>query len=398
MGVRAAAVTRITCIALAGALLANCGLPTPQPEIPRELLFITTNGTCAFLTCFSNAVAVASRDGSTVADLRSASRILVRLGASGTVAEGYLVRDKPPFGIDRFRIGSSLTTEVIMSQNVSGAALVEAPGLPAVAGSRSVLITKVGTNTGCDVVGYQAGSEIWRQPIDPNKCMITYENVAQLGGLAVLVDPGPWPKAVVVPETGKIRPLRQPSTGCIAEGEIAERVLYECGQGVGTPYVQVEGGPEVAVTNEFATNSFGVLEPSGKRELLVLSSTSYVRLDALGRRLSDGDLGLGRRVSDGAIRVPSGRPAVSADGASLYLPTDRGVVVTSVVGGGTKTIADPKTIAVAVSLDSRFLYALTVAGVSPKFRTRLDVIYLPTEQRVASYSEDASNILLVTRR
>src|SRR5260370_5475915 len=103
------------------------------------------------------------------------------------------------------------------------------------------------------------------------------------------------------------------------------------------PTCRLKGAPEVAVTNEFATNSFGVLEPSGKRELLVLSSTSYVPLDALGRRLSDGDLGLGRRVSDGAIRVPSALPALSADAAALCLPTAREVGCTLCVGVWTDT-------------------------------------------------------------
>lgn len=355
-------------------LLVGCNQQTPV--VRNEIVFLNRNN--PGVAAGARVVAVRATNGSDIADLGSIGNLHVKLDDRGRIVEGYMLAGTSGAspGTVSFEPRHGFTQRVLLADEVAGGAVVEAPGIGTV-----VVVKDVWH---CDIRAYHADTEIWRRSVEAG-CQTKYEQIGQRGNLVVTIQASTDPTGLVDPATGNLMPFAYPAERCTPIGEVDLRPIYGCngpnnGDVVGDTYVQVEGGAPI-VDYLFDHTYPMVLKAPNHEDAVVWLASVFYHIDKSGQVLSKGtppQLG---------PRGYFGRPILSPDTSSIYYPTTQGVIAQSLTTGSQRSITSSYTQAVATSRDGKFLYALT--------RSALDVIYLPTAQRVATYPEDARDILLV---
>jgi hypothetical protein len=358
-------------------VLTGCNEPT-TPVVPNEVVFLARND--AGVGAGARVVAIQATTGSDVVDLGSTGNVHVKLDDRGAIVEGYIVAGTGGAspGIVSIKPRDRFSQQVLLADEVAGGALVEAPGIG------TVLVVKDVWQ--CDIRAYHAGTEIWRRSVAVG-CQTKYEQIGQIGNLVVTLQASTQPTGLVDPATGNMMPFVYPAERCTPIGEVGLKPVYGCigpnsGDAVGDTYVQVEGGAPI-VDYRFDHSYPLVLEAPQHDDAVVLGGweSVFYHIDKSGRVLSRGtppNLGPGNYF---------GRPILSPDSSFIYYSTTQGVIAQSLATGSKRLITSSSTQSVATSHDGKFMYALT--------RNALDVIYIPTAKRVATYPEDARDILLV---
>ena len=279
-------------------------------------------------------------DGALIADLGTGV-FAARLNEGGDIAEAYLVGPEPE-GVRRVKPGRPfIVTRVAggpppgTAAGAYGAALVPAPGLTSFVGQRNVLVVLWADAT---LIGYQAGTEIWRRNA------ATYLSLGQVGDLAVLYDRLSQ-TAIVAPETGAISALyRDPDCGPLGvlRGEIA-------------------GYCSRPVPGRILLGERALPVPQGTILGPMMRSLSTVNRDELFLYWQSGDL---CRLTDHLTcrrGLPSRAPvALSPEGRTVVAVDGQAIVEQPAVGGGQtrRFRSDLTYTAIGTSRDGTFVYAL----------------------------------------
>jgi hypothetical protein len=301
--------------ALTAGLAACSSSPTPAPvpaPAPELAILRTRAGGYAFLE---------SRTGKVRAAL-PAGILALNLSEGGDVAEAYLVSTAAPsgFAIDRVVPDRSFALQrVTAGEGIPAAAvLATAPGLTAFVGRRTVLTVLTADGR---TFGYQHGSLLWKG------AGATGEQLLGVGDQTLLLDAGGWQR--VLTESGSTGPVEAvPSCRPGPVAVVASEAVYDCGG------MDPSGRPEAL--------------PAGNAALLAYPDGGLWRVDAR----------TGRRIGTGPAWTI--RPAVSPDGAHLYVATPDAIErVDSGSGQAARLVTAGGITSVALSRDGNYLYALS---------------------------------------
>ena len=310
-------------------------------------------------------------DGALVADLGTGV-LTARLNEGGDIAEAYLVGPEPE-GVRRVKPGRPFIVTRVAAGPPAGsaagtyrAALVPAPGLTSFVGQRNVLVVLWPDAT---LIGYQAGTEIWR------RSAAGYLQVGQVGDLAVLHN-GLNQTATVAPETGVITPLYA-DPDCGALGLLRGQIAGYCRRP--SPGRILFGERVVPLPTLTAASA------------VTMSSFVTVSRDELYLYWESGDLcHLTDRVICRRLLPNLGPAALSPEGRILLAVDGQTIVEQHVMGDGQprRSRSDLTYTAIGTSRDGTFVYALG-AGY-------LDVWSLEgAGKRVRRYSAIGTNIEII---
>ena len=279
-------------------------------------------------------------DGSLVADL-GRGVLVSRLNEGGDIAEAYLVGPEPE-GIRRVQPGRPFVITKVAPGPAPGselgsywAALVPAPGLTSFVGQRNVLIVLLPDAT---MIGYQAGTEIWRRSAAP------YFQLGAVGEAAVLFNRQNQ-TAIVAPENGVIT-LLSSDPNCSLVGLVrSERVTYCRGP----------AGDRLLVGNR-------VLQlPAGSGQESSLSTLFPVARDELFLYFGSGDLcHLAEQLSCRRALPHLGPVALSPEGQLIFAVDGTAILEQQVAGGSEarRLKSDVVYTGLGTSRDGTFVYAL----------------------------------------
>lgn len=353
----------IPILLLAAVALTGCGADpgTVAPGRPPPEIVFTTDAAGAHHV-------VPVRSGAASHDL-PAGALAVNLTGGGDVGEAYLVvAQEGRAEVLRILPARAFATEIVAVNAGAGepqAALVPASQLSHFVGAKTVLVVRSGDGR---LTGYQAGTEVWTVA----RPLVGGNPVAQLVGLggAVAVGDGVAAWGVLAPETGEIHAVAGCEGGPLAA--IGEAVVFSCRGELDTvPSL----GPAVAV-GQLVGVPWVLPTPAGG-VLMVWPGGDFVRLD---RRA--------REVGKGRLPAPNARPALTPDGARLYVVTDAGILVSDLATQRTtQLIQETGVDALALSRDGNFVYALR-AG-------QLEVFERATGRRLSSHAAPGIEIELV---
>jgi hypothetical protein len=309
----------LAALPLAVLLVAACeGVPGSSGKPPTELLFVA--GAEHQLTAYE------ASDGSLVTQLPPGA-FDATLNGGGDLDEAYLAGDDGT--LYRVRAGRPLRLDPLDSIRGAGpyqAALVPAPRLTNFVGSRTVLVVKGADGS---LFGFQSGRQVWREGVPQDASLLRLDTVAVLGYQ------GAW--SLVAPESGLLTPL---ASDC-PDGPLAEvqgRVVFACS-------ATTQPGASLTLP---AGPAFDLRPLRRDESVLAYPSGDWFRVDP-GPRVAGQGHGAGGE----------GRPGLSPDGGTIYWP------------------ASLSALAVAVSRDGNYLYALGSGG--------LRVLAASDRRQVANY-------------
>jgi hypothetical protein len=322
-------VTRV--VLLTALLLAACdGVQGAPSKAPNELLFLATAGQGPAVYEASNGALVANLPPGAFDATLTPGGDLGEAYVAGDDATLYRIRAGRPFRFDKLAD--------IRGAPPYQAVLVPAPRLTAFVGARTVMVVKGADGS---LIGFQAGTQIWREGA------VQGSELRRVDDAAVLGFDGTWSQ--LAPETGLLTPL---ATDC-ADGPLADvqgSLVFACAGAT---------GPGVSLSLP-AGPAFDLRPLRQNRSVVAYTSGDWFRVDP-GPRISGQGHGAGGE----------GRPGLSPDGGTIYWPA--ALAATSV----------------AVSRDGNFLYALGSNG--------LRVLRATDRKQVVAYAAvNGAEIVLVS--
>ena len=282
---------------------AACGLPGPAPQPPAELVFVPGADR-------SHAV-YEVRDGTQVATL-AAGGFAGNLTSGGDLGEAYLASDDGTL----YRVRAGRPFHVDRAGDLRGrppyqAALVRADRLTKFIGARTVLVVLSADGV---LSGYQSGTLLWRTGVLPGSSLRAAGDAVSLG----LGDA--W--SLVAGEDGRQVPL-----------------VSDCPDG---PLAVVAGSPVFACPGASPPGASLALPTGPAFQLTAARAAGVVLAYPSGDwfRIGSGPAITGRGHGPGG----EGSPALAPDGGTVYWPAQVGAL------------------ALAISRDGNYLYALDAAG------------------------------------